>query len=524
MTGSCFEIETAKSRVLLDCGLFQGSKTEKQLNYAPFPFDPRSLDGVILSHAHIDHSGLLPKLTRQGFAGPIHSTRATADLCGVVLPDCGYIQEMEVEQLNARNMRRGRPTVAPVYTKRDALECLELFRPMPYGQWFPVAEDVRARLWNAGHLLGSASVEIEIDGDDTRDPLRMLFSGDIGPDHKLLHPGPAGPTGLDYVLCESTYGDRSRGAVSDEGRREQLLAVAHATARAGGPLIIPSYAVERTQELLVDLFILMRAGAIPFAPIFVDSPMAAKACDIFERYADDIEHGDVLREALGSTLVRFTETVEESRAIQSAPGFHVIIAASGMCDAGRIRHHLKAGLWRADASVLLVGFQAQGSLGRILLDGAPRVRIQGEEIAVRARIEVLDHYSGHADGDELVKWAQDRLPIRHAVFLTHGEEAAIMALEARLSGRIGAGRVIVPRLDDAFELKPDGPLWIDPGMQRRLAPEKIGRPDWHNELAGLLLALNGSMQATTDETGRESALERVRTALVDVEEVDGRQG
>lgn len=513
VTGSCFEIDTGECRLLVDCGLFQGSKSERELNYGPFPFDPRALDAVILTHAHIDHSGLLPKLAGQGFAGPIFATEASADLCEVVLPDCGYIQEMEVEQLNLRNLKRGRPTVAPVYGKNDALECFSLFRKQLYGRYFVAGKGVRARFWNAGHLLGSASVEIEIAARKGEKPLRLLFSGDIGPDHKLLHAGPDGPRDLDYVVCEATYGDRSRGPATAGERRRRLQAVAGDTALAGGPLIIPSFAVERTQELLVDLFVLMRRGDVPEAPIFVDSPLAAKASAVFERHAEGIEQGSVLRDALNSRLVRFTETTEESRAIHEMTGFHVIVAASGMCDAGRIRHHLRTSLWKESATVLLVGFQAQGSLGRILLDGAPRVRIQGEEIAVKARIEALDLYSGHADGDELVAWVEERLPIRHAIFLTHGEEAPIAALHDRLSGVIGSARVLVPRLDDAFELAPQGPRRLDPGSRRRLSPDKVGHADWHNELAGLLLDLKDSVKATTGENEREETLRRLRTTL-----------
>lgn len=516
VSGSCFEIETGKGRFLVDCGLFQGSKSEKQLNYGLFPFEPRVLDAVILTHAHIDHSGLLPKLVKHGFAGPIFATHASADLCAVVLPDCGYIQEMEVEQLNLRNLKRGRPTVEPVYTKQDAMSSLASFRPMPYAQWFAVGEGARARFWNAGHLLGSASVEIEIVDDESDGPLRLLFSGDIGPDHKLLHRDPDGPTNLDYVVCEATYGDRSRGAVTIQSRREQLLAVARATALASGPLIIPSFAVERTQELLVDLFLLMQREEIPEAPIFVDSPLAARASVVFERHAGRIEQGDVLRDALRSKLVHFTETVEESRAIHELPGFHVVISASGMCDAGRIRHHLRAGLWHEDATILLVGFQAQGSLGRILLDGAPRVRIQGEEIAVRARIETIDLYSGHADGDELVAWVEDRMPIHQAVFVTHGEKAPVAALRDRLSSLIDAKHIIIPRLDDTFALTPMGPCRMDTGTSRRLSPNRVGHPDWHNELAKLMLELNGAVRAVDGEAERERALGDLQATLVDM--------
>ena len=236
----------------------------------------------------------------------------------------------------------------------------------------PPYRGLRARFWNAGHLLGSASVELEIDGGRQGTPLRIVFSGDIGPGHKLLQTDPEGPAGIDYLICESTYGDRERLDVSREQRRSLLGEIVRGAAEANGPLIIPSFAVERTQELLVDLYLLMKAGEVPTAPIFVDLPLATRASAIFERHADDIEQGNVLRQALHSAGLRFTETVEQSKAINRLSGFFVVIAASGMCDAGRIRHHLKANLWRRNATVMMAGYQAQGSLGRILLDGARR--------------------------------------------------------------------------------------------------------------------------------------------------------
>ncbi|RWK77620.1 MAG: MBL fold metallo-hydrolase, partial [Mesorhizobium sp.] len=340
VTGSCYEIGTSRARILVDCGLFQGSKSERELNYGAFPFAPEAIDAVILTHAHIDHSGLLQKLVKQGFSGPIHTTRATIDLCSVMLPDAAHIQEMEVEQLNRRNVQRGRQPVEPIYRQEDAAACMSLFRALEYCEWTTIAEGLRARLWNAGHLLGSASVELEIDRDDA--PLRIIFSSDIGPDHKLLQADPEGPAGFDYLICESTYGDRDRPDFSPEQRRSQLGEIVRGAAEANGPLIVPSFAVERTQELLVDLYLLMESGDVPTAPIFVDSPLATRASAIFERHADEIEQGNVLRQALNSRELRFTETVEQSKAINRLNGFFVVIAASGMCDAGRIRYHLKA--------------------------------------------------------------------------------------------------------------------------------------------------------------------------------------
>ena len=513
VTGSCYEIDTGQSRILVDCGLFQGSKSERELNYGAFPFPPSAIDAVILTHAHIDHSGLLPKLVKHGFSGPIHASAATIDLCSVMLPDSAHIQEMEVEQLNRRNAQRGRPPVTPIYTREDAAACMTLFRAVEFDAWTAVATDIRARYWNAGHLLGSASVELEIAASNAKKPLRLLFSGDIGPDHKLLQQNPDGPHGIDYLVCESTYGDRERGEVTPERRRAILAREVHAAAEADGPLIVPSFAVERTQELLVDLHMLMESGDIPTVPVFVDSPLASRASAIFERHAAEIEEGDVLRRALNSRDVRFTDTVEQSKAINRLSGFFVVIAASGMCDAGRIRHHLKNNLWRANATVMMAGFQAQGSLGRILLDGAKRVRIQGEEIEVNARITQIDLYSGHADASELAAWVAARQPVAQSVFLTHGEDAGLFGLQERLAQSMPAERIVVPQLDDAYELTAEGARLADRTEKRRMAPEKVARLDWHNDLSKLLLDISESVEAAADERGRGAVIRRLRRAL-----------
>jgi metallo-beta-lactamase family protein len=521
VTGSCFRLETGAGQVLIDCGMFQGPKTEKELNYRAFPFEPGKIDAVLLTHAHIDHAGLLPKLVRHGFGGPIHATPATVDLAGVMLPDSAHIQEIEVEQLNRRAARRNRAPVSPIYGAGDVDACLKLFRPQSYDAWFAVLPGLRARFWNAGHLLGSASIEIELAQPDAP-PLRLLFSGDIGPDYKLMHPDPEAPTGLDYVICESTYGDRDRIDATAAHRRKLLSEEVKAAMHPHGVLLIPSFAVERAQELISDLGRLMAEGNLPTIPIYVDSPLATQATRVFADHHKELEEGAVLMQGLRSHHLHFTETREQSMALDRLRGFHIVIAASGMCDAGRIRHRLKNWLWRDEATVLFTGFQAVGTLGRILQDGARSVRIQGEEFTVRARIRTLDLYSGHADGTELRDWIKARLPIRHEVFLVHGEEAAMAGLAGRLDGVVDPAKVLRPELDEGFALTPEGSRRIAPAAPPRLAPEQVGRLDWHNEVSRLLLEISEELRACPDEKSRRVVIRRLQRALRESEA--GRDG
>lgn len=510
VTGSCFRLETDSATILVDCGLFQGSKTEKELNYQDFPFDPASIDAVLLTHAHIDHSGLLPKLTKAGFAGPIFATAPTVDLCAVMLADSAHIQELEVSHLNRRNARRGKAEVEPIYTPADAADCQTLFRAVAFDDWIDVAGGIRARYWNAGHLLGSASIEVEIAGEER---LRLLFSGDIGPRFKLLQPDPAGPEdGVDYVVCESTYGSTDRIDASPPARRLRLRNEITEAVRAGGAVIIPSFAVERTQELLTDIVSLIDAGEVPPIPVYIDSPLATRATEVFRRHAGEIEDGEDLLRALRSKHVRFTQSVEESKALDRISEPHIVIAASGMCEAGRIRHRLRNWLWRPEGTVLFVGFQAEGTLGRILLEGAEAVRIQGDEVTVRARIRSIDLYSGHADGPELRQWIADRMPIRRAAFLVHGEPQNLAAMRTRLADLLDDEQMVTPPIDAAFALAADGAHRID-SRPRRIDPGQTARRDWHNDLSELVLEISAELDRAADERSRNVILRRLRRAL-----------
>ena len=513
VTGSCLRLRTEAGELLIDCGMFQGSKTEKELNYRPFPFAPERIAAVILTHAHIDHSGLLPKLVRHGFAGPIHATPATIDLAGVMLPDSAHIQEVEVEQRNRRAARRSRNQVTPIYDGADVAACLNLFRPHGLGEWFTVLPGVRARFWNAGHLLGSASVEVELARAGADTPLRLLVSGDIGPDCKLLQSEPEGPSGIDYLICESTYGDEDRAEATADRRRRLLRDEVRAAMHPNGVLLIPSFAVERAQELISDIGRLIAEGALPDIPIHVDSPLATRATRVFARHHRELEEGAVLMQGLRARNLHFTETTEQSMALDRLRGFHIVIAASGMCEAGRIRHRLKNWLWREEATVLFTGFQAEGTLGRILQDGAPSVRIQGQDFVVRARIRSLDLYSGHADGPELAAWIRARLPLTHDLFLVHGEPAAIEGLAARLTGIVAPGHILRPVLDEEFVLTGSGAHRPDEDTPRRLPPDQVARRDWHNDAARLFLDINDALAAEPDEKRRAVLIRRLRRAL-----------
>jgi metallo-beta-lactamase family protein len=514
VTGSSYLFQTASGRFLVDCGLFQGQKTLKELNYGGFPFRPADIDAVLLPHAHIDHSGLLPKLVREGFGGPILATRGTIDLCSWMLPDAGNIQESEVAQLNRRNVARGRKEVEPIYTQADAIATLQSFRPVDYERWIDVISGVRARYWNAGHLLGSASIELEFADAGATRPLRVLLSGDVGPEAKLLQPDPQAPSDLDYVISESTYGDRVRAVTTPEQRRQHLATEVRDAAAAKGALLIPAFAVERTRELIVDLVDLMERGEIPAAPIFLDSPLAIHATEVFRQNASSLDQTVDVSRLLNSPHLKFTETVAESKAIMRLSGFHIIIAASGMCDAGRIRHHLKHWLWNAHATVLLTGFQANGTLGRFLQNGAKAVRIQGEEIRVAARIRMIDEYSGHADGAGMAHWIAARRPIARGLFLVHGEENAIAGLAERVTERIlPAAKIYQPVLDDVYELSTPEPRVLDVDHRRRLAPEAVTRLDWHNEMSELMLDINERVAAAADDRARGVIIRRLRRAL-----------
>ncbi|MCF8466399.1 MAG: MBL fold metallo-hydrolase [Sneathiella sp.] len=512
VTGSCYRLQVAGRQFLVDCGMFQGTKTLKELNYGPFPFDPAEIDFVLLTHAHIDHSGVIPKLIKAGFTGPVYTTAQTRDLLSYMLPDSGYIQEVEVERLNRRNQQRGKAAVQPIYGRKDAEDSIAQIHPVEFEEWLQPCAEVRARFWNAGHILGAASIEIEI--TEREETLRLLFSGDIGPDNKLFHGDPEAPSGFDYVFCESTYGGRIREDVTPRQRREILATEINEAMAARGALIIPSFAVERTQELLLDIDYLLDKATISCTAVFLDSPLAIRVTSVFSKYKSELEGVEKGDHPFSNPKFHFTETVDESKAIARFDGGVIIMAASGMCDAGRVRHHLKNHLWRPQSTVLLVGYQAEGTLGRLLEQGLKKVRIQGEDIHVRARIRSIDTYSGHADGNGLAAWAKARKPVRQALFLTHGSRESLQAFQAQLLEEgFEEGHVIIPALDDEFELRTSGKTGKLRGVSKRLAADNVDRLDWHNELAQLTLDIRSALEHAPDGRQRSKLLSKLRQTL-----------
>ena len=497
VTGSCYRVVHPQGQFLVDCGLFQGNRSVRELNLKPTPFDPKGIDFLLLTHAHIDHAGLLPKLYREHWRGPMWMTEPTSGLLEYLLPDSAGIQESEAERATKKQARRGDEPAKPLYTMEDAEEALAHRNTCAYGEWLEPGPGVRARYWNAGHIIGSASIEVEVkDGDKT---MRLLFSGDIGPDEKVFYNEPEGPAGFDYILCESTYGGREREDYTLAQRRDALKREINTALGRGGNLVIPAFAVERSQELLHDIGVLIKSGEIDPRLVFLDSPLASKVTGVYRKYAkmfDDVELG--ADELFNDPRFRIVEGVEESKAINAVRGGAIIISASGMADAGRIKHHLRNNLIRGNATVLFVGYQAPGTLGHVILSGAREARIHGTLVPVRAQIRSMGNYSAHADHSELMAWIKERLPAHGAIFLTHGEDEERAALRAAIMTLgIGGDQVILPLLDDYFELTAAGITAKVQAAVPRIDPLQV-HSDWHNAYSDFSIRLSQRLQASSD--------------------------
>ena len=441
VTGSRYLVETAGARVLVECGLFQGWQKLRLRNWAPLPFEPSSLDAVVLTHAHIDHSGYLPRLCQQGFAGPVYCTRGTADLLRILLPDSGHLQEEEARHANLRGYSKHRPAL-PLYTRADAERSLAQLVPVPYGREFAVADAVAGRFSRAGHIIGSACLYLGAGSTS------IAFTGDVGrPDDPIMRPPDPMPA-ADVLVTESTYGDRRHPAGSVDPVIEKAV---NETVARGGALIVPAFAVGRAQHLLHVLTALVHQQRIPPLPIYLDSPMAIDATGLFFEHAEEhrLSPDDCRRMSEG---VHYARTPEESKAIDQRSGPMVVISASGMATGGRVLHHLRRFLPEKQNTILFPGYQPAGTRGRSLVDGADEVKIHGQYVPVRAQIIQVECLSAHADYREMLDWFARASLAPRRVFVTHGEPAAADAFRRRLRDAFG-WEAVVPSLGDTAVLE-----------------------------------------------------------------------
>lgn len=446
VTGSATLFEKGSLKWLVDCGMFQGGKEIEKKNYHTGFYHPRDLSFIILTHAHIDHSGLIPKLVREGFRGKVVCTKATRDLCEVMLRDSGHIQEMEAEWQNRKSRRSGGRGEAPLYTAADAEKSLRFFSPVHYNEIISLADGIRVRFQDAGHILGSSIIELWV--EEGGEGKKLVFSGDLGNSGQPIVRDPSQIKEADLLWLESTYGNRFH--KSREETSLELLKIVQDAIGHQAKMIIPAFAVERTQDIIYTLGQFMREGLIPSIPIYIDSPLAISATEIFKKNSDyfDRETKEILSQGenpLDPPEIVYTRTTEESKAINEDERPGIIISASGMCDSGRIKHHLKHHLWREKSHVVFIGYQGEGTIGRRIVDGAESVRLFGEPVAVKARIHTLGGFSAHADQKGLLEWLSHFENPKLEVIVNHGEENVSMELSQLIRER--------------FNLKAEVPRW-----------------------------------------------------------------
>ena len=443
VTGSATLLEKGSLKWLVDCGMFQGGKELEDRNWKIQPYQAKNLSFILLTHAHIDHSGLIPKLVKEGFRGKVISTKATFDLCDVMLQDSGHIQEMEAEWQNRKGKRAGKGEAVPLYTMKDAEKCLRYFQSVNYDEILQLADGLKVRFRDAGHILGSAIIEIWV--EERGQEKKLILSGDLGNFDQPIIRDPSIVEEGDILWLESTYGDRLH-KTREETLQELLKIVQEAMAHQA-KVVIPAFAVERTQDIIYTLGQFIREGSIPPIPIYIDSPLAISATEIFKKNPDcfDGETQDLLsggENPLDIPGILYTQTTEESKAINEDPGPGIIVSASGMCDSGRIKHHLKHHLWRQESHIVIIGYQAEGTIGRRIVDGAKTVRLFGEEIAVKAHIHTLGGFSAHADQRGLLDWVSHIHNPQLEVFVNHGEEKISMTLAQLISDRFHFNAIV----------------------------------------------------------------------------------
>lgn len=462
VTGSNFLVEAAGKKFLVDCGMWQGKKEMEEENFNEFDFEPKQIDFMLLTHAHIDHSGRIPKLYNEGFRNKIYAHKATCDLCSLMLPDSGHIQEMESEWKNRKRKRRGEPERPPLYTAEEAARCLEIFEAVNYDEIIEIDENIHVRFNDAGHMLGSSIIELWVKEDGKE--VKTVFTGDLGNNDIPLLDSPTMIEDADYLVMESTYGSRLH--VRNDEKAKIFLDVVSETLDKQGTVVIPSFAVGRTQEILYELNKIKentddedfkrKYKTLMKAPVYVDSPLAISATEVFRENMDLFEE-DVQKEIMSGDNplefpgLKFTMTTDESKALNEDPTPSIIISASGMCEVGRIKHHLKHNLWNPNSTILFVGYQAPGTLGYSIVNGAKTVKIFGEEIAVNARIEYIEGYSGHADQEWLMNFIYSFITKPKHIFLVHGEEESQDVLEKKIIDETGIS-VTTPEYGETYEL------------------------------------------------------------------------
>lgn len=455
VTGSCYMIQVGDTRFAVDCGMHQGNREIEKRNIETDIYEPEQIDFFLVTHAHIDHTGLLPRMARLGFSGKIYCTEPTRDLLEIMLQDSAHIQEMEAEWATKKQKRKGKKPVEPLYTQDDAARVSRFFKTVEYDQTFEPCEGVRVTYRDAGHILGSAFLEIQVgqNGEQTK----LVFSGDLGRPDQLMVNNPDEPGLADYLFLESTYGDRNH-KNTGSSREELAEAIAYSYGQ-GEKVIIPAFAVERTQEVLYTLYLLDKEGKLPKdMPIYLDSPLAIRATEIFRKhpkYMDDelrkiIESGE---DPLDLPNLRFTLKTHESTALNTMEGPAIIISASGMCNAGRIKHHLRHNIWKEGASIVFVGYQGQGTPGRKIVDGAKTLRLFGEDVAIQAKVFTIGGFSGHAGQSQIMDWVRAIARPDMEVFLVHGEESSQNTLAGLLQDEFGV-TVHIPQYLEEITLRP----------------------------------------------------------------------
>ncbi len=465
VTGSNFLVEAAGKKFLVDCGMWQGRAELEEQNREEFQFNPAEIDFMLLTHAHIDHSGRIPKLYNEGFKNKIYAHKATCDLCALMLPDSGHIQEMENQWKNKKRVRKGQKEVAPLYTAEDAARSLEIFEPVQYDEIIEITPEIHVRFNDAGHMLGSSVIELWVkeDGKETK----TVFTGDLGNNDIPLLDSPTMIESADYLVMESTYGSRIH--LKNEEKAELFLNIVSETLDNGGTVVIPSFAVGRTQEILYEINKLKEVKdddefrrkykTLMKSNVYVDSPLAISATEVFrenmnlfeEEVQEEMMKGDNPLEFPG---LQFTRTSDESKALNEDPRPSIIISASGMCEVGRIKHHLKHNLWNPKSTILFVGYQAPGTLGYNIVNGEKTVKIFGDEIAVNARIEYIEGYSGHADQEGLMNFIYSFINKPKKVFLVHGEEESQDIFKTKVEEEAQIP-VIIPQWGETYELDKD---------------------------------------------------------------------